>query len=122
MCQHVASIPREPDRYKEEASSDRLVSHLLARNQRVEEDLVDQLFSSSEKRLAWILLLLAKLWEGGSSGACFAEISHATLAEMVGTTRSRANQFPDKFRDRVFIDYNDTVEVHSSLINVILND
>jgi CRP-like cAMP-binding protein len=108
--------------HKEEAFSDRFVSHLLARNQRVEEDLVDQLFNSSEKRLARILLLLANFGKEGRLEPVLPKISQATLAEMVGTTRHRVNQFMNKFRDLGFIDYNDTLEVHSSLLNVILND
>ena len=108
--------------HKEEAFSDRFVSHLLARNQRIEEDLVDQLFNSSEKRLARILLLLANFGKEGRLEPVLPKISQATLAEMVGTTRPRVNQFMNKFRDLGFIDYNDTLEVHSSLLNVILND
>ncbi len=108
--------------HKEEAFSDRFVSHLLARNQRIEEDLVDQLFNSSEKRLARILLLLANFGKEGRLEPVLPKISQATLAEMVGTTRPRVNQFMNKFRDMGFIDYNDTLEVHSSLLNVILND
>jgi CRP-like cAMP-binding protein len=108
--------------HKEEAFSDRFVSHLLARNQRIEEDLVDQLFNSSEKRLARILLLLANFGKEGRLEPVLPKISQATLAEMVGTTRSRVNQFMNKFRDLGFIDYNDTLEVHSSLLNIILND
>ena len=109
--------------HKEEAFSDRFVSHLLARNQRIEEDLVDQLFNSSEKRLARILLLLANFGKAGRLEPVLPKISQATLAEMVGTTRPRVNQFMNKFRDLRFIDYNnDTLEVHSSLLNVILND
>jgi CRP-like cAMP-binding protein len=108
--------------HKEEAFSDRFVSHLLARNQRIEEDLVDQLFNSSEKRLARVLLLLANFGKEGRLEPVLPKISQATLAEMVGTTRSRVNQFMNKFRDLGFIDYNDTLEVHSSLLNVILSD
>jgi CRP-like cAMP-binding protein len=108
--------------HKEEAFSDRFVSHLLTRNQRIEEDLVDQLFNSSEKRLARTLLLLANFGKDGRLEPVLPKISQATLAEMVGTTRSRVNQFMNKFRDLGFIDYNDTLEVHSSLLNVILND
>ena len=108
--------------HKEEAFSDRFVSHLLCRNQRIEEDLVDQLFNSSEKRLARILLLLANFGKEGRLEPVLPNISQATLAEMVGTTRPRVNQFMNKFRDLGFIDYNDTLEVHSSLLNVILND
>ncbi len=108
--------------HKEESFSDRFVAHLLDRNQRIEEDLVDQLFNSSEKRLARILLLLANFGKEGRLEPVLPKISQATLAEMVGTTRPRVNQFMNKFRDLGFIDYNDTLEVHSSLLNVILND
>ena len=108
--------------HQEEAFSDRFVSHLLSRNQRIEEDLVDQLFNSSEKRLARTLLLLANFGKDGRLEPVLPKISQETLAEMVGTTRSRVNQFMNKFRDLGFIDYNDTLEVHSSLLNVILND
>ena len=106
----------------ESAFSDRFISHLLARNQRIEEDLVDQLFNSSEKRLARILLLLANFGKEGRLEPVLPKISQTTLAEMVGTTRPRVNQFMNKFRKLGFIDYNDTLEVHSSLLNVILND
>lgn len=108
--------------HEEERFSDRFLSHLLARNQRIEEDLVDQLFNSSEKRLARILLLLANFGKEGRLEPVLPKISQTTLAEMVGTTRPRVNQFMNKFRDLGFIDYNDTLEVHSSLLNVILND
>jgi len=106
----------------ESAFSDRFISHLLARNQRIEEDLVDQLFNSSEKRLARILLLLANFGKQGRLEPVLPKISQTTLAEMVGTTRPRVNQFMNKFRKLGFIDYNDTLEVHSSLLSVILND
>jgi len=108
--------------HQERAFSDRFVSHLLARNQRVEEDLVDQLFNSSEKRLARILLLLANFGKEGRLEPVLPNISQSTLAEMVGTTRPRVNQFMNKFRKLGFIDYNDTLEVHSSLLSIVLND
>lgn len=108
--------------HTESAFSDRFIAHLLARNQRIEEDLVDQLFNSSEKRLARILLLLANFGKEGRLEPVLPKISQTTLAEMVGTTRPRINQFMNKFRKLGFIDYNDTLEVHSSLLNVILND
>jgi len=108
--------------HTESSFSDRFISHLLARNQRIEEDLVDQLFNSSEKRLASILLLLANFGKEGRLEPVLPQISQTTLAEMVGTTRPRINQFMNKFRKLGFIDYNDTLEVHSSLLNVILND
>jgi len=98
------------------------MSHLLARNIRVEEDLVDQLFNSSEKRLARLLLLLANFGKDGKPEAVVAKISQETLAEMIGTTRSRVSFFMNKFRKLGFIDYNGRLEVHSSLLSVILHD
>ncbi|MEN6606365.1 MAG: Crp/Fnr family transcriptional regulator [Bryobacteraceae bacterium] len=98
------------------------ISHLLARNVRIEEDLVDQLFNSSEKRLARVLLLLANFGKEGVPQEVIPNISQATLAEMVGTTRSRVSSFMNKFRRLGFIKYNDRLEVHSSLLNVILRD
>ena len=99
-----------------------LSSHLLARNSRVEEDLVDQLFNSSEKRLARILLLLANFGKEGRPEPIIAKISQETLAEMIGTTRSRVSFFMNKFRQLGLIDYNGQIEVHSSLLNVVLHD
>jgi CRP/FNR family cyclic AMP-dependent transcriptional regulator len=98
------------------------MSHLLARNIRVEEDLVDQLFNSSEKRLARLLLLLANFGKDGKPEAVVAKISQETLAEMIGTTRSRVSFFMNKFRKLGFIEYNGSLEVHSSLLSVILHD
>jgi CRP/FNR family transcriptional regulator, cyclic AMP receptor protein len=98
------------------------ISHLLARNIRVEEDLVDQLFNSSEKRLARILLLLANFGKEGKAEHVVANISQTALAEMIGTTRSRVSSFMNKFRQLGFIDYNGHLEVHSSLLNVVLHD
>ena len=98
------------------------VSFLLARNIRYEEDLVDQLFNSSEKRLARVLLLLANFGKEGQPEPVIAKISQETLAEMVGTTRSRVSFFLNKFRKLGFIDYKDRLEVHSSLLNVVLHD
>jgi CRP/FNR family cyclic AMP-dependent transcriptional regulator len=98
------------------------MSHLLARNIRMQEDLVDQLFNSSEKRLARILLLLANFGKEGSPQEVIPKVSQATLAEMVGTTRSRVSTFMNKFRKLGFIDYHDRLEVHSSLLNVVLHD
>jgi CRP-like cAMP-binding protein len=94
----------------------------LARNSRVEEDLVDQLFNSSEKRLARILLLLANFGKEGRPEPIIAKISQETLAEMIGTTRSRVSFFMNKFRQLGLIDYNGQIEVHSSLLNVVLRD
>ena len=95
------------------------VSHILARNARVEEDLVDQLFNSTEKRLARLLLLLANFGKEGKPEPILAKISQETLAEMIGTTRSRVSHFMNKFRKLGFIDYNGHVEVHNSLLGVL---
>ncbi len=100
--------------------SQMFVSHVLARTARVEEDLVDQLFNSTEKRLARLLLLLANFGKEGRPEPLIAKISQETLAEMVGTTRSRVSHFMNKFRKAGFIDYNGHLEVHSSLLSVVL--
>ena len=104
------------------AFSELFVAYLLSRNIRIEEDLVDQLFNSSEKRLARVLLLLAKFGKEGKPEPVIARISQETLAEMIGTTRSRVSFFMNKFRNLGFIEYKDGLEVHSSLLNVVLND
>jgi CRP-like cAMP-binding protein len=104
------------------AFSEMFVAHLLARTIRVEEDLVDQLFNSSEKRLARALLLLANFGKEGKPEPIIAKVSQETLAEMIGTTRSRVSHFMNKFRQLGFIDYNGTLEVHSSLLSVVLHD
>ena len=98
------------------------ISYLLTRNIRIEEDLVDQLFNSSEKRLARLLLLLANFGKEGKPEAVIPKISQETLAEMIGTTRSRVNFFMNKFRKLGFIEYNGGLNVHSSLLNVVLHD
>ena len=98
------------------------VAHLLLRTIRVEEDLVDQLFNSSEKRLARALLLLANFGKDGRPEPLIAKVSQETLAEMIGTTRSRVSFFMNRFRKLGFISYNGTIEVHSSLLSVVLND
>jgi CRP/FNR family transcriptional regulator, cyclic AMP receptor protein len=98
------------------------LAYILARNARVEEDLVDQLFNSSEKRLARLLLLMANFGKEGKPEPVIAKISQETLAEMIGTTRSRVNIFMNKFRQLGFIDYNGDMKVHSSLLNVVLKD
>ena len=98
------------------------LSYILARNTRVEEDLVDQLFNSSEKRLARVLLLMANFGKEGRQEPVLAKISQETLAEMVGTTRSRVSYFMNKFRKLGFIEYNGTLEIHNSLLNVVLHD
>jgi CRP/FNR family cyclic AMP-dependent transcriptional regulator len=106
----------------EPAFSKMFISHILARNARVEEDLVDQLFNSTEKRLARVLLLLANFGKEGRPEPIVAKISQETLAEMIGTTRSRVSYFMNKFRQMGFIDYNGHLEIHSSLLSVVLND
>ena len=101
---------------------DMFVAYLLARNIRYEEDLVDQLFNSSEKRLARILLLLARFGKEGKPEPIVPGITQEALAEMVGTTRSRVNFFLNRFRKLGFIEYNGEMQVHSSLLNVVLHD
>jgi CRP-like cAMP-binding protein len=108
--------------HKEPTFSELFISHLLARNIRVEEDLVDQLFNSSEKRLARVLLLLANFGKESKPEPVLAKISQETLAEMIGTTRSRVSFFMNKFRQLGLINYNGKIEVHSSLLNVVLHE
>jgi CRP/FNR family transcriptional regulator, cyclic AMP receptor protein len=108
--------------HRERAFSDMFVAYLLTRNIRYEEDLVDQLFNSSEKRLARILLLLAHFGKDGKPEVAIPKISQETLAEMVGTTRGRVNLFMNRFRKLGFVRYNGELEVHSSLLNVVLHD
>jgi CRP/FNR family transcriptional regulator, cyclic AMP receptor protein len=108
--------------HDEPAFSEMFVSHILTRNARVEEDLVDQLFNSTEKRLARLLLLLANFGKEGRPEPILAKISQETLAEMIGTTRSRVSHFMNKFREMGFIDYNGHLEVHTSLVGVLLAD
>lgn len=101
--------------------SERFMAHLLARNVRIEEDLVDQLFNSSEKRLARVLLLLARFGKDGATEPMIPKISQEVLAEMVGTTRPRISGFMNKFRKLGFIEYNGGLHIHSSLLNVLLH-
>ena len=108
--------------HEEHAFADMFVAFLLARNVRIQADLVDQLFNSSEKRLARVLLLLAHFGKDSKPENVIPKISQEVLAEMVGTTRSRVNFFMNRFRKLGFIEYNGGLEVHSSLLNVILND
>jgi len=108
--------------HRESAFSDMFVAYLLARNIRYEEDLVDQLFNSSEKRLARILLLLARFGKEGTPETVVPKISQEMLAEMIGTTRSRVSFFMNRFRKLGFIHYNGGLQVHSSLLNVVLHD
>jgi CRP-like cAMP-binding protein len=107
---------------EEPSFSEIFMAHLLARTSRVEEDLVDQLFNSSEKRLARALLVLANFGKEGKPEPIIAKISQDTLAEMIGTTRSRVSFFMNKFRRLGFIRYNGKIEVHSSLLSVVLNN
>jgi CRP/FNR family transcriptional regulator, cyclic AMP receptor protein len=109
--------------HREHAFSDMFVAYLLTRNIRYEEDLVDQLFNSSEKRLARVLLLLAHFGKDGKPEAVIPKMSQETLAEMVGTTRSRVSFFMNRFRKLGFVDYGESgLQVHSSLLNVVLHD
>ena len=108
--------------HAEPSFAEMFTAHLLIRNSRVEEDLVDQLFNSSEKRLARILLLLANFGKEGRPEPITTKISQETLAEMVGTTRPRVSFFMNRFRKLGFIDYNGHLKVHSSLLSVVLRD
>jgi CRP/FNR family transcriptional regulator, cyclic AMP receptor protein len=108
--------------HEEHAFSDRFLSFLLARSMRIQADLVDQLFNSSEKRLARILLLMAQFGQPGQPESPIPKISQETLAEMVGTTRSRVSFFMNRFRKLGFIEYNGGIHVHRSLLNVVLLD
>ncbi len=108
--------------HEEPTFAEMFMSHLLTRTIRVEADLVDQLFNSSEKRLARALLLLANFGKEGRPEPVIAKISQETLAEMIGTTRSRVSSFMNKFRQLGFIEYNGHLQVHSSLLNVVLHD
>ena len=108
--------------HREHAFSDMFVAYLLTRNVRYQEDLVDQLFNSSEKRLARALLLLAHFGKDGKPEVAIPKISQETLAEIVGTTRSRISFFMNRFRKLGFVRYNGELEVHSSLLNIVLHD
>ena len=123
-CELMRVSKREIQRVlrDEPAFSQMFVSHILVRNARVEEDLVDQLFNSTEKRLARLLLLLANFGKDGKAEPILAKISQETLAEMIGTTRSRVSHFMNKFRKLGFIDYNGHLEVHNALVSVLLAD
>ena len=107
---------------EERALAGLFIAHLLSRNVRIEEDLVDQLFNSSEKRLARTLLLLARYGKEGRPEAVIPEINQETLAEMIGVTRERVNFFMNKFRKLGFIDYNGGLKVHDSLLSVVLHE
>jgi CRP-like cAMP-binding protein len=108
--------------HDEPAFSELFIAYLLARNSRIEGDLIDQLFNSSEKRLARMLLLLANFGQDGTTQPIDIKFSQETLAEMIGTTRSRVSHFMNKFRKLGFISYNGTIEVHPSLMNAVLRD
>jgi len=108
--------------HEEPTFAELFMAYLLAHTIRIQEDLVDQLFNSSEKRLARILLLLAHFGKEGKPEPVIAKLSQETLAEMIGTTRSRVSFFMNKFRKLGFIDYNGTLRVHSSLLNIVLHD
>jgi CRP-like cAMP-binding protein len=112
----IRAMHEEPD------FSDLFMKFLLARSMRIQADLVDQLFNSSEKRLARILVLMAEFGQSDEPQALLPKISQETLAEMVGTTRSRVSFFMNRFRELGFIDYKDRISVHKSLLNVILHD
>ena len=112
----IATIHNEPE------FSELFMSYLLTRNSRIEEDLIDQLFNSSEKRLARLLLLLANFGKEGRPEPIVGKFSQEMLAEMIGTTRSRVSFFMNKFRKLGFIEYNGTLEVHSSLLNMVLHE
>jgi CRP/FNR family transcriptional regulator, cyclic AMP receptor protein len=113
MARHLHAKP---------AFADRFLGHMLARNIRIEEDLIDQLFNSSEKRLARTLLMLARYGEPGAEHRTLPKLSQEALAEMVGTTRSRVNFFMNKFRRLGFIEYNGVLQVNNSLLSVVLRD
>jgi CRP/FNR family cyclic AMP-dependent transcriptional regulator len=108
--------------HDEPSFSELFLTYLLSRNIRIQEDLVDHLFNSSEKRLARVLLLMAHFGKEGKADAIIPKISQDMLAEMIGTTRSRVSFFMNKFRKLGFLDYNGGVHVHSSLLNVVLHD
>jgi CRP/FNR family transcriptional regulator, cyclic AMP receptor protein len=112
----IAALRRQPQ------FSELFMADLLGRNRRIEEDLIDQLFNSSEKRLARVLLLLANVGQETAPEPIIGKFSQQLLAEMIGTTRSRVNQFMNKFRKLGYIDYNGKIEIHSSLLNVVLYD
>ena len=108
--------------HRQAAFSDRFIAHMVARNIRIEEDLVDQLFNSSEKRLARTLLLLARYGKHGTPQPVLPKVSQEVLAEMVGTTRSRVNFFMNKFRKLGFIEYNGGITINASLLSLVLHD
>lgn len=108
--------------HEEPSFAELFMAHLLSRNIKIEEDLVDQLFNSSEKRLARVLLLLANFGKESQPDLVIPKMSQETLAEIIGTTRSRVSFFMNRFRKLGFIDYNGSLKIHSSLLNVVLHD
>jgi CRP-like cAMP-binding protein len=108
--------------HEQQEFSDRFLQHMLVRNIRIEEDLIDQLFNSSEKRLARTLLLLARYGKEDNAARVLPKLSQETLAEMVGTTRSRVNFFMNKFRKLGFIEYNGGLKINNSLLSIVLHD
>ena len=118
----VAKLEMSRQLHAQPAFADRFLSHMLTRNIRIEEDLIDQLFNSSEKRLARTLLLLARYGKSGAVHRTMPKVSQETLAEMVGTTRSRVNFFMNKFRKLGFIEYNGSIKINNSLLSVVLRD
>ena len=126
MTRCAVTVITKPDMVRllrtKPAFADRFLTHMLTRNIRIEEDLVDQLFNSSEKRLARTLLLLARYGEPEATHRALPRVSQATLAEMVGTTRSRVNFFMNKFRKLGFIEYNGGLRINNSLLSVVLRD
>lgn len=108
--------------HEEHSFSDMFLGYLLARSMRTQADLVDQLFNSSERRLARVLLMMAEIEKAGDTHTRIPKISQAVLAEMVGTTRSRVNFFMNRFRKLGFIQYNGHIDVHKSLLNIVLHD
>jgi CRP/FNR family cyclic AMP-dependent transcriptional regulator len=108
--------------HEEHVFSDVFVAYLIARNSRIQEDLIDQMFNSSEKRLARALLLLANFGKEGAPEVVIPKVSQEMLAEMIGSTRSRVNFFMNRFRKLGFIDYNGSMRIHNSLLNVVLHD
>jgi CRP/FNR family transcriptional regulator, cyclic AMP receptor protein len=108
--------------HEQNALSDRFITFMLARNIRIEEDLVDQLFNSSEKRLARTLLLLARYGKEDKPHGLLPKVSQQTLAEMIGTTRSRVNFFMNKFKKLGFIEYNGGLQINNSLLSVVLHE
>ena len=122
VTMRVETLEMQKALSRQSSFSRMFLSHVLTRSARVEEDLVDQLFNSTEKRLARLLLLLANFGKVGPPDSAIAKISQEMLADMIGTTRSRVSHFMNKFRQAGFISYNGHIEVHSSLLSVVLTD